>query len=169
MMFNEHFDQGNWDECKNVFGDGVMQLTSHSDYALRLLIYLAIHAPDKPATVKDASERYGISTNHLAKVAQRLVQEKIINSQRGRGGGLSLAMPAEQINIGYLIRKIETPELLECFGKNCSCPIESVCMLFSALRKAQQAFFNVLDEYTLADVVKNKHKLQQSLSLAKAV
>lgn len=132
-------------------------------------MYLAIHVPDKPATVKDASERYGISTNHLAKVAQRLVQEKIINSQRGRGGGLSLAMPAEQINIGHLIRKIENPELLECFGSNCSCPIESVCVLFSALRKAQQAFFNVLDEYTLADVVKNKHKLQQSLSLAKAV
>ena len=80
-----------------------MQLTSHSDYALRLLMYLAIHSQEKPATVKDASERYGISTNHLAKVAQRLVQEKLIISQRGRGGGLKLALPAEEINIGLLL------------------------------------------------------------------
>ncbi len=146
-----------------------MQLTSHSDYALRLLMYLAIHSQEKTATVKDASERYGISTNHLAKVAQRLVQEKLIISQRGRGGGLKLALPAEEINIGLLLRKIENPELLECFGTNCQCPIEPVCVLFSALRKAQKAFFAVLDEYTLADVVKNKHKLQQSLSLPTAV
>ncbi len=142
-----------------------MQLTSYSDYALRLLIYLAVHEPDNPATVKDASQRYGISTNHLAKVAQRLVQEKIILSQRGRGGGLKLAVPPEKINIGLLIRKIENPELLECFGTSCTCPIETVCVLYSALRKAQKAFYDVLDEYSLADVVKNKHKLQQSLLL----
>ncbi|EEF78562.1 RrF2 family transcriptional regulator [Methylophaga thiooxydans] len=143
-----------------------MQLTTHSDYALRLLIYLAIHPGDKPATVKDAAERYGVSTNHLAKVAQRLVQEKLVISQRGRGGGLKLATTPESINIGQLIRKTENLELLECFGDDCACPIESVCILFSALRKAQKAFFDVLDGYTLADVVKNKHRLMQSLNVA---
>ncbi|KGM06233.1 Nitrite-sensitive transcriptional repressor NsrR [Methylophaga thiooxydans] len=143
-----------------------MQLTTHSDYALRLLIYLAIHPGDKPATVKDAAERYGVSTNHLAKVAQRLVQENLVISQRGRGGGLKLATTPESINIGQLIRKTENLELLECFGDDCDCPIESVCILFSALRKAQKAFFDVLDGYTLADVVKNKHRLMQSLNVA---
>lgn len=143
-----------------------MQLTTHSDYALRLLIYLAIHPGDKPATVKDAAERYGVSTNHLAKVAQRLVQENLVISQRGRGGGLKLATTPESINIGQLIRKTENLELLECFGDDCACPIESVCILFSALRKAQKAFFDVLDGYTLADVVKNKHRLMQSLNVA---
>lgn len=143
-----------------------MQLTTHSDYALRLLIYLAIHPQDKPATVKDAAERYGVSTNHLAKVAQRLVQEKLVISQRGRGGGLKLATTPETINIGQLIRKTENLELLECFGDECACPIESVCILFGALRKAQKAFFDVLDGYTLADVVKNKHRLMQSLNVA---
>lgn len=143
-----------------------MQLTTHSDYAMRLLIYLAIHPQDKPATVKDAAERYGISTNHLAKVAQRLVQEKLVLSQRGRGGGLKLAQTPETINIGQLIRKTENLEMLECFGDECACPIESVCILFSAMRKAQKAFLEVLDGYTLADVVKNKPRLLQSLNVA---
>lgn len=143
-----------------------MQLTTHSDYAMRLLIYLAIHPGDKPATVKDAAERYGISTNHLAKVAQKLVQEKIVHSQRGRGGGLKLAMPPAEVNIGKLIRKTENMELLECFGDQCACPIDNVCILYSALRKAQKAFLEVLDGYTLEDVVKNKAKLQQSLNVA---
>lgn len=143
-----------------------MQLTTHSDYAMRLLIYLAIHPQDKPATVKDAAERYGISTNHLAKVAQRLVQEKLVLSQRGRGGGLKLAQTPETINIGRLIRKTENLEMLECFGDECACPIESVCILFSAMRKAQKAFLEVLDGYTLADVVKNKSRLLQSLNVA---
>lgn len=143
-----------------------MQLTTHSDYALRLLIYLAIHPQDKPATVKDAAERYGVSTNHLAKVAQRLVQENLVISQRGRGGGLKLALTPEAINIGKLIRKTENLEMLECFGDECACPIESVCILFSAMRKAQKAFLDVLDSYTLADVVKNKQRLMQSLNVA---
>lgn len=143
-----------------------MQLTTHSDYAMRLLIYLAIHPGDKPATVKDAAERYGISTNHLAKVAQKLVQEKIVLSQRGRGGGLKLAMKPADINIGKLIRKTENLELLECFGDQCACPIDNVCILYSALRKAQKAFLDVLDGYTLEDVVKNKSKLKQSLNVA---
>lgn len=143
-----------------------MQLTTHSDYAMRLLMYLAIHPKDKPATVKDASERYGISTNHLAKVAQKLVQEKLVISQRGRGGGLRLAMEPSEINIGKLIRKTENLELLECFGENCSCPLDNVCILFNAMRKAQLAFLHVLDEYTLADVVQNKAQLMKSLNVA---
>jgi len=143
-----------------------MQLTTHSDYALRLLVYLAILPKDRPATVKDAAERYGISTNHLAKVAQKLVQEKVVISQRGRGGGLKLAMEPAEINIGHLIRKTENLELLECFGEDCACPIANVCILFSAVRKAQKAFFDVLDGYTLEDVARNKHKLLQSLNVA---
>lgn len=143
-----------------------MQLTTHSDYAMRLLIYLAIHPGDKPATVKDAAERYGISTNHLAKVAQKLVQEKIVLSQRGRGGGLRLALQPADINIGKLIRKTENLELLECFGDQCACPIDNVCILYSALRKAQKAFLEVLDGYTLEDVAKNKSRLRESLNVA---
>jgi Rrf2 family nitric oxide-sensitive transcriptional repressor len=143
-----------------------MQLTAHTDFALRLLIYLAIHPQDKPATVKDAAERYGISINHLAKVAQKLVQEGVVESQRGRGGGLKLALPPEEINIGQLVRKTENMELLECFASDCSCPILSVCSLYGVLRKAEKAFLDVLDQYSLADIVKNKLRLIDKLQIA---
>jgi len=145
-----------------------MQLTTHSDYALRLLVYLAIHPHTSPATVKDASERYGISVNHLAKVAQRLVQEGIVLSQRGRGGGLKLAKTPTDINIGALVRQTENLEILECFGKECSCPIAPVCLLYRAVREAEQAFLAVLDKYTLADMVKNKSSLLEHLNVAVA-
>jgi Rrf2 family nitric oxide-sensitive transcriptional repressor len=143
-----------------------MQLTAHSDFALRLLIYLAIHPEDKPATVKDAAEKYGISVNHLAKVAQKLVQEKFVLSQRGRGGGLKLAVAPEEINIGKLIRKTENLDLVECFSSDCECPLENVCILFSVLRKAEKAFLHVLDGYTLADIVKNQSNLLSTLRIA---
>jgi Rrf2 family nitric oxide-sensitive transcriptional repressor len=143
-----------------------MQLTAHSDFALRLLIYLAIHPEDKPATVKDAAEKYGISVNHLAKVAQKLVQEKFVLSQRGRGGGLKLAKAPEEINIGKLIRKTENMDLVECFSSDCACPLENICILYSVLRKAEKAFIHVLDEYTLADIVKNQSNLLSTLRIA---
>jgi Rrf2 family nitric oxide-sensitive transcriptional repressor len=142
-----------------------MQLTNHSDYALRLLIYLAIHDDSEPATIKDAAARYGISINHLAKVAQRLVQEGLINSQRGRGGGLSLAKAPTEINIGYVIRRTENLELLECFGKNSECPIDGACILFGVLGRAQKAFLDELDKHSLADVVKNKPRLKEQLTM----
>ena len=140
-----------------------MQLTIHTDYALRLLIYLAVHRDEVKPTIQDAAKRYGISSNHLAKVAQTLVQHGYVHSHRGRGGGLQLAMGPEEINVGSLIRQTENLELLECFSEECACPIEPVCLLYRALNKAQQAFLDVLDNYTLADLVRNKTRLRQIL------
>lgn len=135
-----------------------MQLTSHTDFALRLLIYLAVQEEHKQATVHDAAERYGISTNHLAKVAQKLVQLGYINSHRGRGGGLELAMAPEKINIGRLVRATESLQLVECFGANSTCPIEPGCTLKSILSDAQKAFLKVLDGYSLADLTQQNKK-----------
>jgi Rrf2 family nitric oxide-sensitive transcriptional repressor len=142
-----------------------MQITAHSDYALRLLIYLAVHTGGTPPTIKDAARRYNISDNHLAKVAQRLVQEGIVGSQRGRGGGLFLAKEPNEINIGSLIRKTENLELLECFGNKSECVIDGACILLGVLKKAQKAFLEELDQYTLADVVKNQPRLRESLKV----
>lgn len=143
-----------------------MQLTAHSDYALRLLIYLAIHPEDSSATIKDAANRYGISVNHLAKVAQRLVQEGVVGSQRGRGGGLYLAKQPEQINVGWLVRRTENLELLECFGNNSTCPVDSMCLFLDVLTKAQKAFLEELDKHTLADLIQNKPQLRERLKIA---
>ena len=142
-----------------------MQLTTHTDYALRLLIYLAVQQGSK-ATIQDAAVRFDISANHLAKVAQTLVQHNYIISHRGRGGGLELGQPAENTQIGKLVRQTENLQLLACFGDHSACPIDPACSLKGALAKAQQAFLTVLDEYTLADLVKNKAQLQGLLSVA---
>ena len=142
-----------------------MQLTIHTDYALRLLIYLSVHSNETKPTIQDAANKYGISANHLAKVAQTLVLHGYVLSHRGRGGGLELAMATNEINVGTVVRQTENLELLECFGKGCECPIEPICLLYRALDKAQQAFLEVLDKYTLADLIKNKTRLRQVLKV----
>lgn len=141
-----------------------MQITTHTDYALRTLIYLATREPGEPATVQDVAARYGISANHVAKVVQTLVQLGYINSHRGRGGGLELAIPASSINVGGLVRETENLQLLECLGPKSSCPIDPSCRLKGLLGEALQAFIEVLDRYVLADLVTNREELRGLLA-----
>lgn len=138
-----------------------MQLTTHTDYALRLLIYLATSDAEQVGTIQDAARRFDISANHLAKVAQTLVQKKYLISQRGRGGGLRLARTAEDINIGEVVRHTENLNLLPCFGEDNACPIQPACKLKSILGRAQLAFLEVLDQYTLANLITNRDTLRQ--------
>lgn len=145
-----------------------MQLTTHTDYALRLLIYLAVHQNESSPTVQDAARRYGISTHHLAKVAQNLVQHGYITSQRGRGGGLALTYDPADTNVGEIIRKIESFNLVECFGDESMCIIEQDCKLAQAIHEAKEAFLNVLECYTLADLTHPKTKIIKLLSMAES-
>lgn len=129
-----------------------MQLTQFSDYSLRILLYLATH-PGRLVPVQEVSRAYGVSQHHLVKVVQRLVDERMVASARGRGGGLRLSMPPSEIRLGSLVRKTEPHlELVECFNRSTNtCPIDRACGLKGALAEAQDAFFTVLDGYTLAD------------------
>lgn len=140
-----------------------MQLTTHTDYALRLLIYLAISEREEPATVQEIALSYGVSANHIAKVAQTLVQLGYVKSLRGRGGGLTLAQSVHAICVGTLVRQTENLKLLECFGPDSTCPIDPACLLKKALGKAQEAFLEELDCYTLTDLVSNAGELRQLL------
>lgn len=141
-----------------------MQLTTHTDYALRLLIYLAVRRDGEPATVQDVAARYGISAHHVAKVAQTLVQLGYVTSQRGRGGGLDLARAAEAINLGEVVRQTENLRLLDCFGPDSTCPIEPTCRLKGVLGAALTAFLEVLDRYVLSDLVTNRDELRGLLA-----
>ncbi|AFJ03207.1 Nitrite-sensitive transcriptional repressor NsrR [Methylophaga frappieri] len=143
-----------------------MQLTTHTDYSLRLLIYLAVKQDEK-ATIQDAAARFDISANHLAKVVQTLVQLNYVVSHRGRGGGLRLGLPTESINIGKLVRQTENLQLLPCFGNKTACAIDSACTLKGVLARAQQAFLKVLDDYTLSDLIgAHQQQLKQLLNVA---
>lgn len=131
-----------------------MRLTLFSDYSLRLLLYLAAH-PDRLVSVAEVSRAYHISQNHLVKIVQLLVDKGFVESVRGRGGGLRLAHPPARINVGALIRVTEPDfDLVECFEpKTNTCPIAPVCGLRPVLQRAQNAFLEALDGYTLADFV----------------
>lgn len=142
-----------------------MQLDKFSDYALRILIALAAHAPEKLAT-SGIAKMYGISDNHLSKIATQLAKHGFVVSERGRGGGLTLAMPAAEITIGAVLRALKKDEpVVECFGENTSCAILPACGLRIPLVGAQEAFFVVLDGYSLADVSRSTAMLKKLLDV----
>jgi Rrf2 family nitric oxide-sensitive transcriptional repressor len=129
-----------------------LTLTKFSDYSLRLLLYLGLHG-DRLVSVDEASRAYRVSPHVMVKVVQLLVREGLVASVRGRNGGLRLATPPSQINVGRLLRKTETGwDLVECFDPlTNTCPIQSACGLKGVLQRAQGAFLAVLDDHTLAD------------------
>jgi Rrf2 family transcriptional regulator, nitric oxide-sensitive transcriptional repressor len=139
-----------------------MRLTVHTDHALRLLMLLALE-PEGLHTLEEVARRYGISRNHLVKIAQTLAQAGFIDCLRGRRGGLRLARPAEQITLGAIVRATEDGfALVECFDRSRNvCVVTPACGLRSPLQEALQAFFAVLDRYSLADVIQNPASMRR--------
>ncbi|MDX8413705.1 MAG: Rrf2 family transcriptional regulator [Mariprofundales bacterium] len=131
-----------------------MQLTLYTDYSLRVLLYLASH-PDKRITITEIAEYFGISRNHLVKVVHNLGKLELIHTIRGKSGGLLLAVAPENINIAETVRQIEPHmNLLECFDDATNtCPITSQCALKGVLFQARKGFMDVLENYTLADML----------------
>ena len=143
-----------------------MRLTVYTDYTIRLLIHLAVQG-ERAATIEEIAEHYRISRNHLMKVASGAVQAGYVESSRGRGGGLRLARPPAEISLGAVIRATEEDwNLVECFDpRNNQCPIARACGLRTILAEALNAYFAVLDRYTLADAVQQRAPLVQLLAL----
>lgn len=130
-----------------------MHITRYTDYSLRVLIYLALKG-EELSTIQEIAERYGISKNHLMKVVHELSLRGYIETLRGKNGGLRLRLAPRQINIGRLVRDTEQDlNLVECFGPDNRCIITSDCDLKHMLGEALEAFFAVLDRYTLADLI----------------
>ncbi|RFU64080.1 Rrf2 family transcriptional regulator [Peribacillus saganii] len=144
-----------------------MRLTSYSDYSLRVLVYLASQTEDKLANIKEIAEVYQISKNHLMKIIYNLGKMGYIETIRGRNGGIRLARPASEINIGEIVRKTEEDfYLVECFEKhNNNCLITPVCSLKYIFNTALEAFLQVLDKYSLADVTDNSLMLREFFSI----
>lgn len=169
-----------------------MRLTNYSDYALRSLIYLAVKPdPYMLANISDIADSYKISKSHLTKIIHQLGQLGYIDSVRGKNGGIRLARAPKDINLGVLIKQIEPDfTLVECFATklpnsekgarqqgfpltlideladktDSGCVISPACQLKGVFFEALTAFINVLEGYTLADIINNKAELSQLLA-----
>jgi Rrf2 family nitric oxide-sensitive transcriptional repressor len=143
-----------------------MQLTRFTDYTLRVLISVGLSG-DRGVTIGEIADQYGISRNHLMKVVHNLGRAGYLDTLRGKGGGLRLAVPPADINLGRVVRETEGLFLLvPCFDADNPemCTIAPVCVLKGVLHDALRAFLETLDRYSLADLLAPKHALQSLLT-----
>jgi Rrf2 family nitric oxide-sensitive transcriptional repressor len=145
-----------------------MRLTAYTDYSLRVLIRLALR-PHALATIGEIARAYEVSEHHLMKVVHQLGVAGYVETVRGRGGGLRLATEPGEINVGEVVRRME-PDfgLAACFRGSEHCAIESACNLAEALRAALAAFLQVLDRYTIADLIGKPGQLSALLNIKPA-
>lgn len=141
-----------------------MKLTAFSDYTLRVLMYLAIER-NRLATIPEIAAAYEISENHLKKVVHQLARSGVVESARGKGGGIRLARPPGEIRLGQVVRISEGGgAVVECLDdRPASCRIAPACRLTAIVVRAFESLYATLDEYTLADLVKEPRKLDQLL------
>ncbi|NMM27106.1 MAG: Rrf2 family transcriptional regulator [Glaciimonas sp.] len=132
-----------------------MRLTAYTDYTLRTLMHLGRNR-DKLVTIQDIANVHGISKNHLMKVVHQLGLSGMVETIRGRNGGLRLNKEPADINIGEVVRNTETDFFMaECFSPgNFQCSYASDCTLKSILHAATTAYLNVLDGVTLENLIK---------------
>jgi len=141
-----------------------MQLTKHTDYALRSLMYLGELPPDKLSTITELAEQFSIPKNHLMKVISEMAALGYIETVRGSRGGIKLSREALMLHLGDLIRQFEANmDLINCDEP--VCPVRGNCALKRALREAQEAFVRSLNQYTLTDLIANTKGLAELIAV----
>jgi Rrf2 family nitric oxide-sensitive transcriptional repressor len=150
-----------------------MRLTDYTDYALRVLLYLAVRG-EGLSTIQDISDAYGISKNHLMKVVQQLGELGWVETVRGRNGGLRIAEQTSALTVGQIVRATESDfALVVCFpdqkGERRSCVISPHCRLRNALEAARNAFFTELDSHTIGEVATPQGPLAALLGLSNVI
>jgi len=129
-----------------------MHLTRHTDYGMRILIYLALLPKNEKASIDTISALYDISRNNVNKIVHQLGKAKIIQTQRGKGGGFFLKLSPEKINIGDMITLMESSlEIVDCETQKCR--ILPACKFKGILNEAKKSFIATLNKYTLADLI----------------
>ncbi|MEX2303705.1 MAG: Rrf2 family transcriptional regulator [Bryobacterales bacterium] len=142
-----------------------MRLTQRTDYGLRLLMYLAING--EVASVRDIAARFRLSPHHVMKVAQELGKAGWVEAQRGRGGGLTLAVEPRTLKIGDVVRRLEPDfRLVECFEPAANdCIVTKACRLRGVLEQALELFLGRLNAVTLADLMEDRRALAKLLQI----
>jgi len=128
-----------------------MQLTRHTDYAFRVLIYLSSTDKEGLCTVGEIAEALEVSLNHLTKVVQQLGKAGFIVTLRGKYGGIRLARSEQEISLGAVVRAMEaTLDPVNCSQPLCRLKVS--CRLKPILNRAMESFIDTLNEYTLEDI-----------------
>lgn len=145
-----------------------MKLTTFSDYTLRVLMFLAVNR-ERLATIPEIATAYGISENHLMKVVHQLACSGVVESVRGKGGGIRLAREPETIRLGKVLRASEgNAPIVECLSVDGgACRITPACRLAPILVDAFNALYASLDQYTLADLTTAPRKINSLLAQTK--
>ncbi len=139
-----------------------MQLSRFTDYSLRVLLYLAIN-DGRRSTLHEIAEFYPISVEHLRKVVHELSRSGYINTYRGKNGGMELALAPKDIAIGKVIKHFEGhTSFIDC--DRLSCKLAPVCTLKSVLMVGQEALYDKLNEFSLADLLESKPKMVKVLA-----
>lgn len=143
-----------------------MRLTRQTSYAVRTLMYCAVNDPDL-SRVSDIAKAYGISELFLFKLIKPLVENHLLQTVRGRHGGIRLGQPAAEITLLDVVKLTEENfALAECFeGGDTACPLVGGCELNAALTEALEAFFAVLRSYTIADLTDKRRAMRSRLGL----
>ena len=132
-----------------------MRLTDYTDYTLRVLMFCALH-PERSITIAELAESHAVSKNHLMKIVNDLARQGLLQTTRGRGGGLRLLKAASDIRIGDVVRRTETDfRMVECFdASHNACTLTAHCQLKQVFRTALQSYLAELDKVTLADITR---------------
>lgn len=132
-----------------------MRLTDYTDYTLRVLMFCALH-PQRSITIAELAQSHAISKNHLMKIVNDLARQGLLQTTRGRGGGLRLLKNAAEIRIGDVVRQSETDfRMVECFDASLNvCTLTNNCQLQQVFRTALQSYLAELDKVTLADITR---------------
>jgi Rrf2 family transcriptional regulator, nitric oxide-sensitive transcriptional repressor len=148
-----------------------MRLTDWTDYTLRVLMYCGAQATGHLVTIAEMAQNYGISRHHLTKIVNELSHQGLVETVRGRSGGVRLAQPAAQICLGAVVRASEPDfRLVECFDKATdTCPLTPFCQLRRVLQGALAAYLTELDKVTLADLLPTARRLGRAMALPQPV
>ncbi len=142
-----------------------MRLTLQTDFAIRVLVYVAVNKEGR-STIHDLAKRYGISENHLMKVVNKLTKLGFLGAVRGRTGGLKMNPDTLDLPLGDLIKAIEIDlAMVPCFKDSDTCVIRKACVFRTAIEEAQDAFFDSLNRYTFAHLVEPEQRLSKALKL----
>lgn len=139
-----------------------MYVTKHTDYAFRTLMLLAIQQQGVLISIEEISEALKVSRTHLMKVVNRLATLELVETVRGRNGGVRLSSDHEDINIGTVFRQLEEiDQIINC--DDGPCVLRGVCKLDKLFQDATESFMQELDQYTLADLVVQKTQLRKAI------